>query len=78
MIGQRLWHRLEALKAKRRSTQVQHLLVCLDKGETLQELEAKIERWKAGEKVNGISQEYEGGEIDYGLPFEFVSPRDRR
>ncbi len=29
------------------------------------------------EKVYGISAEYDGGEVDYGLPFEFVDPPPR-
>ncbi len=33
-------------------------------GESMESIELKIERWKAGETVEGIAGEYLGGEID--------------
>ena len=32
--------------------------------ETREDLDRKIERWKAGEKVDGITDIYQGGEVD--------------
>jgi len=77
MITKQLQNRLEALAAKIRSRTVQSLFVFMEKDETMQELGARIERWKAGAKDTGISGVYEGGEIEYGRPFQFVSPRPR-
>ena len=77
MITKLLESRLQALATNIRSQTVQRLFIFMDKGETMQELEARIERWKAGAKDTGISGVYEGGEIEYGRPFGFVAPRPR-
>ena len=74
MIRQNLWGRLNALKTGIRSRHVQHLFIFMKDDDTMQDLEARIERWKAGEVVYGISAEYEGGEIEFARPFQFVGP----
>ena len=77
MIRPQMWKRLESTRISLRCRHVQHIFVIMRSGETIADVEAKVERWKAGEKVDGISAKYEGGEVDYGLPIEFVDPPPR-
>ena len=77
MITKQLQSRLEALATNIRSRTVQSPFLFLEEGETMQQLEARIERWKAGAKDTGISGVYEGGEIEFARPFQFVSPHPR-
>jgi hypothetical protein len=74
MIPKLLEGRLETLATKIRSRTVQHLFIFMHEGETMQELDVRIERWKAGATDTGISGVYEGGEIEYARPFRFVDP----
>ena len=72
----RHWKRLVGVSQKIENRYVQYPVIILGEGESVDDLPAKVERWKAGEQVEGIYGEYEGGEVGIGLPFEFVSPGD--
>ncbi len=72
----RLWKRLAETSKAIENRYIQYLLIIMQEGDTWDDLEAKVERWKAGEKVDGIYGEYEGGPVKL-LPFEFVSPSAR-
>ncbi len=75
-MRQQIWKRLEVVEA---ALQIQHRQIVVIKSaekETDSEFDAKIERWKAGESVEGINAEYEGGEIHI-INIRFVSPRPR-
>ena len=74
MIPRAMWNRLNNTAKPLSQRHIQHLLIVLAEGETREDLDRKIERWKAGEKVDGISAEYEGGDVEIGRPFAFVSP----
>ena len=69
-----LWKRLQAVGQKLEITKVQYPLMIQKEGETRDDLWAKLERWKAGEAVDGIYGVYQGGEIGIHLPFRFISP----
>lgn len=69
-----LWKRLERVDSAISNKYIQYPFIILQPGETVDDLPAKIERWKTGEKVEGIYGEYEGGEVGILLPYEFVSP----
>jgi hypothetical protein len=72
-----MWKRLEKLGQVLQHQNIQYPMIILQPGETAEQLPAKIERWKAGEKVEGINGEYEGGDVGIVLPFEFVEPGDK-
>ena len=72
-----IWKRLGSVSNTIANRRTQRPLIILQPGETVEMLPAKIERWKAGEEVEGIYGKYEGGEVDIGLPFQFVSPGDK-
>ena len=76
MIRQHLWNRLGKVSQAISIKSIQRPFIFMQPGETIEDLPAKIERWMAGEKVEGIYGEYEGGEVGIGLPFEFVAPDD--
>lgn len=76
MIRQHLWNRLERVKQAISIKSIQRPFIIMQPGETIEDLPAKIDRWKAGEQVEGICGEYIGGEVGIGLPFEFVAPDD--
>ena len=66
--------RLEKVGQVLQYKNIQYPMIIMQSGETVEDLPAKIERWKAGEEVAGIFAKYEGGEVGIGLPFQFVSP----
>ena len=74
MIPRAMWNRLGDVAKPSKQRKVQRPFVFLGEGETMVDLKGKIERWKAGEKVDGISAEYEGGEVEIVRPFAFASP----
>lgn len=65
-VGQVLQHR-----------NIQYPLMIQEVGETREDLEIKLELWKAGEEVEGIFGKYKGGEVGICLPFQFVAPPER-
>ena len=71
-----MWKRLEKLGQVLQHQNIQYPMIIMQSGETVEDLPAKIERWKAGEEVEGIYGKYEGGEVGSILPFQFVSPGD--
>jgi len=73
-----IWKRLESVSKVIANRDIQYPFIILQPGETVDQLPAKIERWMAGEKVEGICGEYEGGEVGIGLPFAFVDPPPRQ
>ena len=75
MIPRPMWKRLGDVAKPSKPRNIQRPFVFLSEGETRQDLEGKIERWKAGEKVDGISAEYEGGEIEIRRAFAFANPK---
>lgn len=75
-MQRQIWKRLESVSQAIANRHIQYPFIFLQPGETVEQIPAKIERWKAGEKVEGICGEYLGGEVGIGLPFEFVSPAD--
>ncbi len=71
-----MWKRLEVVEAALRIEHRQIVVIQSDEKETDSEFNAKIERWKAGESVEGIDAEYQGGEIHI-IKIRVVSPRPR-
>ena len=76
MIPRTMWKRLHNTARPISQRHIQHLIIILAEGETREDLDRKIERWKAGEKVDGISAKYEGGEVEFGRPIAFASPAE--
>ena len=76
MMRMDMWKRLENVSQAISIKSIQRPFIFMQPGETIEDLPAKIGRWKAGEKVEGIYGEYEGGEVGIGLPFKFVAPDD--
>ena len=72
---QQLWKRLNTVEQNGQLTSRQWITVVKDRGETDTDIDAKIERWKGGETVDGINGEYRGGEIDIIL-IVIVAPGD--
>ena len=72
---QQLWKRLNTVEQNGQLTSRQWITVVKDRGETDTDTDAKIERWKAGESVDGINGEYRGGVIDIILVV-IVAPGD--
>ena len=70
----RHWKRLEQVSRVVRNQHIQTPFIFLQDGETDDDVPDKIERWMAGETVEGISGEYKGGEVRIIQPFSFVSP----
>jgi len=58
------WKRLDAAGFRLRYQHRQVIAILSKPGESMESIELKIERWKAGETVEGIAGEYLGGEID--------------
>ena len=75
MIRQQLWKHLNKVEQTVQLTYRQWITVVKDRGETDADIDAKIERWKSGESVDGIKGEYRGGEIDIIL-IVIVAPGD--
>lgn len=71
-----MWKRLEVVEAALRIKHRQIVVILRDEKETDSEFDAKIERWKAGESVEGIDAGYQGGEIHI-ISVRGVSPRPR-
>ena len=63
MIRQQLWKRLNTAEQAGQLTSCQSVLVTKRSGDTDAHIDEKIERWKSGESVDGIKDEYRGGEI---------------
>ena len=63
MIRQQLWKRLNKAEQSSHLMSCQVVLVFKRRGDTDADIDAKIERWKSGESVDGIKDEYRGGEI---------------
>ncbi len=78
MIPAKLQNRLEKVAKVLENRFIQYPFIFQKEWETREDIEAKLERWKAGEKVDGIAGEYEGGEVGILLPFQFVSPPARK
>ena len=76
--AQQLRKLLENVEQLFRHRYVQYPMMIQEEWETREDLEAKIERWKAGEQVQGIFGEYEGGEVGIRRPFQFVKPTVRK
>ena len=74
--SQRMWKRLEKLGQVLQHRRIQYPLMFQEVGETREDLEIKLERWKTGEEVEGICGKYEGGEVGIGRPFSFDFPGD--
>ena len=72
-MNPRMWKRISEAAEAVENRHTQYLLIIMQEGDTWADLEARVERWKAGEKVYGIYGEYEGGPVEL-LPFEFVEP----
>jgi len=75
MIRQQLWKQLNKVEQTVQLTYRQWITVVKDRGETDTDIDAKIERWKSGETVDGIIGEYRGGVIDIILNV-LVAPGD--
>ena len=75
MIQQQLWKRLNSVEQTVQLTYRQWITVVKDRGETDTDIDAKIERWKSGETVDGIYSKYKGGKIDIIL-IVIVAPGD--
>ena len=75
MIRQQLWKRLNTVEQTGQLTSRQVITVIKNRGETDADIDAKIERWKSGETVDGINGEYKGGEIHIVL-IVIVAPGD--
>ena len=58
-----VWKRLDQVGVLLSQRNTQNVIVIQDMGETGIEIEDKINRWKAGEVVDGIRDVYEGGEL---------------
>ena len=75
MIQQQLWKRLNSVEQNGQLTSRQWITVIKRRGDSDADIDAMIERWKAGESVDGINGEYKGGEIDIILNV-LVAPGD--
>ena len=64
MIRPQLWKQLNRVEQKSQLASRQVLQVIQHVGESEADTDAKIERWKCGEVVDGINGTYKGGEID--------------
>ena len=62
---QRHWKRLERVSQVVENRYIQYPMIFLERGETEEDIPAMIERWKAGEKVEGIFGEYEGERSEF-------------
>ena len=75
MIRQQLWKRLNLVEQTGHLSSSQWITVIKRRGDSDADIDAKIERWKGGETVDGINGEYKGGEIDIML-IVIVAPGD--
>ena len=75
-MGEQIWKRLEVVEAALKIPHRQIVLIRRDEKETDSDFDAKIERWKAGESVEGIDAEYQGSEIEI-ISIRSVSSRPR-
>ena len=75
MIRQQLWKRLNSVEQKGQLTSRQVITVVKYRGESDEDIDAKVGRWKSGESVDGINGQYRGGEIDIIL-IVIVAPGD--
>ncbi len=73
-MQQRMWQRLEQVEIKLSFANIQYPIIIQERGETYEDLEAKLERWKAGEKGTGVLGEYKGGAVGIRSPVMYVSP----
>ena len=74
-MNPQLWKRLD--KIERSLTPVQNKVLFIPlKGESDEEYDARIARWKSGEKVEGIDQMYTGQEVGI-IRIKFVSAKKR-
>ncbi len=73
-MQQRMWKRLEQVEIKLSFVNIQYPIITREPNETYEDLEDKLERWKAGEKGTGVLGEYEGGEVGIWAPIQYVSP----
>jgi len=60
----RMWQRLDVVETALQIQDRQTVAIRMDETETDAEFDTRIERWKAGESVDGIDSEYEGGELE--------------
>ena len=75
MIRQQFWKRLNTVEQTSQLTSRQVISVTKYRGDSDADIDAKIERWKSGEIVDGINGQYRGGEIDIIL-IVIVAPGD--
>ena len=75
MTRQQLWKRLNTVEQKSQLASRQVVKVIQHIGESEADTDARIERWKSGETVDGISGKYRGGDIDIILRV-IVAPGD--
>ncbi len=66
--------RLEKVEQTLSWRNIQYPIIIQERGETYEDLEAKLERWKAGEKGTGVLGEYKGGPVGIRAPVQYVSP----
>lgn len=71
-----MWKRLNEAGQIVSMRNVQIIRVIQDVGETKEEVEAKISRWKAGDIVPEIKGKYKGGELSICW-IRIVSPESR-
>ena len=64
-MNQRLWQRLADAEQHLEFATRQVVVIRRHEKETDSEFDAKIERWQAGELVDGIDAKYEGGEVSF-------------
>ena len=74
-MNQRLWERIATVETALWFQNRQVVIVRSDT-ESLESFDEKIERWKAGEAVEGIKDAYEGGEVQL-IWVRSVAPRAR-
>ena len=58
------WKRLNAAGITLSYKHSQVICVRSDPDDSVESIPQKVERWKAGESVDGIDAEYEGGELE--------------
>ena len=64
-MNRRLWNRLADAEQHLEFATRQVVVIRRHERETDAEFDAKIERWKSGESVDGIDSKYEGGKVSF-------------
>ncbi len=71
-----MWKRLDTIGQSVSLRKAQIISVIQGVGETEEEVEDRISRWKAGDTVPGIKGKYEGRELDV-IWVRIVSPKSQ-